>query len=241
MHYLLARYVPQHPQNLLDHWGKPLFTLLASPFAQLGFTGAKIYNCLVGVLSAWFTYKTAERLGMKTALASIILLLFAPMYFLGLNSSLTEFTFSLVLIAGFYYITADRFYVAAIILSFLPFARTEGFILLPIIGLYFIWQKKYIQLLFLGLGLVVYSTIGAFYHYHDFFWVFTQNPYAGKNGVYGHSDNFWHFAAGYRDIIGEPQKWLFIIGFVSFLFKVNRASKTGIEKTDSILNIGCYL
>lgn len=234
MHYLFARYVPQHPQNLLDHWGKPLFTLLATPFAQWGFTGAKIYNCLAGVLSAWFTYKTADRLGMKTALASIILLLFAPMYFLSLNSSLTEITFSLVLIAGFYYIVADRFYVAAIILSFLPFARTEGFILLPIIGLFFIWQKKYVQLLFLGLGVIVYSLIGYFYHYHDILWVFTQNPYAGKTGVYGKSDNFWHFADGYRDIIGDPQKWLFIIGFVSFLFRLNRASKTGIENTDNI-------
>ena len=35
----------------LDHWGKPLFTLLASPFAQLGFAGMKAFNalCMLGV------------------------------------------------------------------------------------------------------------------------------------------------------------------------------------------------
>jgi len=38
-HYQLSRYSWKYPLHLLDHWGKPLFTLLSSPFAQLGFNG----------------------------------------------------------------------------------------------------------------------------------------------------------------------------------------------------------
>ncbi|MGV3599171.1 MAG: hypothetical protein ACO1PI_15000, partial [Bacteroidota bacterium] len=107
-HYLIARYAFIHPENFLDHWGKPLHTLLLSPFAQWGFTGAKLYNCLAGIVTAWFTYKTADRLGLKTAMASVILLLFAPLYFLELNSALTEVTFSMVLAAGIYFMVADK-------------------------------------------------------------------------------------------------------------------------------------
>lgn len=246
MHYLFARYVPQHPENLLDHWAKPLLTLLLAPFAQFGFIGAKIYNCIAAIVTAWYTYKTAQRIGLQTSMAAVILLLFAPLFFLCINSALTEITFAMVLAAGIYYIVSYRYLAAAIIVSFLPFARTEGFIILPIIGLYYLWQKKYTTFFFLGFGLVVYSIVGYF-HYGDLLWVFTKNPYAGRNGVYG-SGYFWHFADGYRDIIGNPQKWLFIIGFISFLLALNRASKSGggIAKTNEnfrqwLLIIACAM
>lgn len=245
MHYLFARYVPQHPENLLSHWGKPLFTLFLTPFAQYGYTVAKVYNCIAGILAAWFTYKTAERLGLKTSVAAVVLLLFAPLFFLCINSALTEVTFALFLIAGIYFIVCDKYYAAAIILSFLPFARTEGFIILPVIAAYFLWQRKYIHILFLGSGLALYSIIGYF-HYHDLFWVFTKNPYADQNGVYGKSSYFWHFADGYRDIIGDPQKWLFAIGFISFLISLNKTLKTGWANASEtvkhwVLIISCSL
>lgn len=234
MHYLFARYVPQHPENLLSHWAKPLFTLFLTPFAQYGYTAAKIFNCIAGIATAWFTYKTAQRLGLQTAMAAVLLLLFAPLFFLCINSALTEVTFALVLIAGIYFIVIDKFFVAAIILSFLPFARTEGFIILPIIAAYFFWQKKYVHILFLGFGLLLYSVVGYFY-YQDLFWVFTKNPYADQNGVYGRSTYYWHFADGYRDIIGDPQKWLFAIGFISFLLALNKAIKTKWANADETI------
>lgn len=230
MHYLFARYVPQHPENLLDHWAKPLLTLFLAPFAQFGYTGAKIYNCIAGILTAWFTYKTAQRLGLKSAMASIALLLFAPLFFLCINSALTEVTFAFVLSAGIYLIISNKYLGAAIVLSFLPFARTEGFIILPIIGLFYLWQKRYTAFFFLGLGLVLYSIVG-FFHYDDLLWVFTKNPYAGRNGVYGNG-NFWHFLDSYRDIIGQPQKWLFIIGLLSFFLALNKTAKAGFANAN---------
>ncbi|MDX5321819.1 MAG: hypothetical protein LPK45_11810, partial [Bacteroidota bacterium] len=53
MHHLFARYVPQHPGNLLDHWAKPFYVLLSTPFAQLGFLGSLLFNVLLAVLSFW--------------------------------------------------------------------------------------------------------------------------------------------------------------------------------------------
>lgn len=231
MHYLFARYVPQHPANLLDHWGKPLHTLLLTPFAQFGFTGAKIYSALAASITAWFTYKTAQKLGMTTAMAAIVLLLFSPLYFLCINSALTEITFALVLSAGLYGIVSGNYYVAGVILSFLPFARTEGFILLPFIGIYFLLRKKYYPFLFLGLGFILYSIIGYF-HYHDILWVFSQNPYSDKTGVYPSSSHFWQYGDAYPLILGRPQTLIFIFGFLSFLMALNRASARGIFSAD---------
>ncbi len=45
-HFLYAHYAPPHPELYLNHWAKPLFTLLASPFAQFGFIGIKLFNIL---------------------------------------------------------------------------------------------------------------------------------------------------------------------------------------------------
>lgn len=241
MHYLFARYVPLHPENLLDHWAKPLHTLLLTPFAQFGFTGAKIYNCLAGIITAWFTYKTARGLGLQTAMASVVLLLFAPMYFLCLNSALTEITFSMVLAVGLYFLVAQKYWAAAIVLSFLPFARTEGFILLPFFGLYFLLNKKFLPLFLLGTGLAIYSLAGYFYHHHDLLWVFTKNPYAGKNGVYD-SGPITHFADGYRDIWGGPQTILLVLGILSLLAIRRINPKTGEQNKTTYywqLIMGC--
>src|ERR1043165_5405053 len=56
-HYLFSRYAPIHPQLYFDHWAKPLFVLLASPFAQLGITGMKIFNSLVSLGTILVTFR----------------------------------------------------------------------------------------------------------------------------------------------------------------------------------------
>jgi ABC-type cobalt transport system substrate-binding protein len=35
-HTEIAKYSWKYPHLLFDHWGKPFFTLIASPFAQFG-------------------------------------------------------------------------------------------------------------------------------------------------------------------------------------------------------------
>ena len=63
-HFRRSRYAFQHPEFFLYHWGKPFFTALTAPFAQLGFEGVRIFNVLAGTLTAYFTYRTARELNM---------------------------------------------------------------------------------------------------------------------------------------------------------------------------------
>ena len=55
-HYLFAKYAPIHPELFFYHWAKPVYVLLASPFAQFGFTGIKIFNALVSLTTIFLTY-----------------------------------------------------------------------------------------------------------------------------------------------------------------------------------------
>jgi len=90
MHYFYARYAPQDPLLYLHHWAKPFFTLLASPFAQFGFGGIKLFNGIAGLFSAWFAFCISKKLKIKHSWLAIVFVLFAPAYFVKLFSGYTE-------------------------------------------------------------------------------------------------------------------------------------------------------
>lgn len=48
-HYLFAKYAPIHPSLFFNHWAKPLYVLIFSPFAQFGFIGVKILNTFISL------------------------------------------------------------------------------------------------------------------------------------------------------------------------------------------------
>jgi len=56
-HYMYSKYAIEHPENFFNHWAKPVYTMLSCPFAQFGFIGIKLFNVLMSLISAYFTYK----------------------------------------------------------------------------------------------------------------------------------------------------------------------------------------
>lgn len=51
-HFLLAHCSRQHPQLLLDYWGRPALTLLYAPASALGFTAARLFSVLLAFAPA---------------------------------------------------------------------------------------------------------------------------------------------------------------------------------------------
>ncbi len=215
-HYLISRYCWDHHDLMLYSWGKPFFTIISSPFSQFGLLGINIFNILCAVVSAYFTYKIAQLLNFKYALLAIPFLLFTPSYFPTINSGLTEPLFGLVLILSIYLCLTERFVWAAILVSFLPFVRTEGNLILPLFLLIFLYRKKFLQILFLGFGTLVYSVIGFFY-YDDFFWIKNQNPYNGNNKDFYGSGELLHFVNNHNFIWGSALGILFLAGLIVVL------------------------
>src|SRR5688572_30936065 len=80
-HYLFAKSAPLHSTLYFDHWAKPLYVLLASPFAQFGFNGIKVFNLLNTLFTLWLIYKCAESLNLKNPLMAVLLAMFSPLYY----------------------------------------------------------------------------------------------------------------------------------------------------------------
>mgnify|MGYP007070676553 FL=1 len=216
MHYLYAKYAFLHPSHFLNHWAKPVFVLLSVPFAQFGFTGIKIFNSLIASLIMLFTYLTAKKINIKNAYLSVIFLLAAPFNIIIIFSGLTEPLFALFLILTLYLFLDGKEKTAIIVLSFLPFVRSEGIIILGVYAFFLLLKKKYKIIPLLFTGHLLYSIIGFFY-YHDFLWVFTKIPYAKLNSTYG-SGNIFHFANQLFYVIGLPLYILVVLGIISSIF-----------------------
>lgn len=191
-HYKYSRYSWLYPKFLLYHWGKPVFTLLTSPFALLGHDGVAVFNLLAGLLSCFFAWLSARKLQYRTHFLVPFLIMFMPIYSLNVISGLTEVLFGLFLIATTFLMLDKRYIWAAILVSFVHLVRTEGIVLIPVYGLYLLVIKQYRMIPWLFTGTVVYSIIGYFY-YDNLFWLITEMPYTGGAvSLYG-TGRFFHF------------------------------------------------
>ena len=62
MHFFMSQASWENPTLFLEHWGKPFFILLSSPFAQFGFTGLIVFQVLVHFFICIFGYKITKLL-----------------------------------------------------------------------------------------------------------------------------------------------------------------------------------
>ena len=230
LHFLHAKYSWKHPALLLDHWGKPFFTLVASPFAQFGFVGISCFNVLMVFLTWVAVHQLAGDLLPQRSWKSFLVIWGAPEVFLAQYSGLTEPLFAALLAWGILGLVRKKWWWACLALSFLPFVRTEGFLLLPVFALYLLLQswpsfpsqsaflpalrKALPYSLCLVVGTVIYSLIGAGY-YDDLLWIFHQNPYQTQAN-YG-IGNWGHFPQKYISLLGVPLLGLFYLGVLAGL------------------------
>ncbi|GAB2770066.1 hypothetical protein HNQ93_000427 [Hymenobacter luteus] len=216
-HYLFARYAFEHPINFLESWSKPLVVELMALPAQLGLRAVMVLQCVLVAAAAWLAYGAARALRLPWPWLAILFCYASPDYFRIQFSGLTEPTFALVLMAGVALVLQGRVSLGAAIVSFLPFARSEGFILLGLFGLYLLLSRHWRALPWLGLGFVVYGVAGLFV-YQDFLWVFTHNAYPTRNENYGHGQ--WpHFILSLPGTIGWVLYALFWIGGFRMLWE----------------------
>jgi len=210
-HFFFSRGSFKNPKLFLDHWAKPLFTLLSSPFSQFGIYGTKIFNIIVGVSTAFVAYKFAIAMKFKYSWAVIIIVLYLPTNFFILQSAMTEPLMALVLVTSFYLFFQEKYAYAAIIMSFSLFSRSEGMFLTMYVAMYLLLIKKWKYIPYLGTGLLIYSFVGLFTG-RSFLWYFTENPYRTQS-QYGHGD-WLRFFENYDYVWGLPQTIALCLGLI---------------------------
>ena len=203
-HYLYARWAFRHPELMLDQWGKPFFTILAMPFAQLGMGAVLLLNHLSVLATAWLSYLTARKLGLKNPWMVIFLFSWQPIVLANVHSALTEPSNALVLVWICYLFAGNRWATATVVASFLPVVRSEGFVLLAAIMLFLALRNRWKYMPLALVGVFTYAIAGAILS-GKWDWVISQNPYVRQEidgGFDAGHGNFWHYAMHQKEIMG---------------------------------------
>lgn len=209
-HYFIAKSSWQQPHLFLDHWGKPLFTLLSSPFAQGGFTWYIGYNVLVFALTILVGRKLICQLtGESSFVESLfpILLVSTPDYVYTLVGGLTEPFFALLVLVVLLFYARKNWFWFALLAGALPFARSEGQLVVILAGVALVVHKQLKYLPVLGIIGAGYSLIG-WATWGDFWWYFQNDPYTGASEIY--KQGTWtHYLFTWRNHMGWSGAFLF--------------------------------
>lgn len=241
-HYLISKYAFETPTNFFDHWGKPFFVLFSSPFAQFGFVGIKFFNVLSTIIAIYFACRIAQQLKIPNVELLPFILFFSPMYVILTLSGLTEPFSAAVLMVGIYAIIANKAVAGVILLSFLPFVRSEGLIILGIIGIYLLYNKQWRLLPLMAVGHLVYA-IAGYPVYHSLLWVFSKIPYGTLSSDHYGSGDLYHFVNDFHLIMGYVVKWLVGLGFIYLLvasYKQLIQKKQTITSAEVVLIYGMF-
>lgn len=238
LHYLYSKYAFKHPELFLHHWAKPVFVLLSAPFAQFGFTGMKVFNALVTGCTIFFTYKICETLNIKNALFTVVLLLFAPLHFVLIFSGLTEPLFAAFLSGSLYLMVRERHFSSAVVLSFLPFVRSEGLVIIAVWVFCFLLKKRWYAVAGLVVGHVLYAVAGWLLYDYELLWIFKKMPYSYRS-QYG-SGSFTHYFVQLTYVVGIPIYALLWLGVISIVRNTLQRSSNLYIQVPILLGFGAF-
>lgn len=224
-HFFTAQYAWKDSAFFLNHWGKPLFILFSSVFAQFGFKAYLFFNILVFLCSVLLVFSLFRKFKASPLSYFIfpICCFLIPDYVEGICGGMTEPFFGLLLIFILYLGVNQKWIYFALIVSFLPFARSEGMLVVLMASLFLIFIKEFKALPFLLFGFIVYACAGKLL-INDWMWYFNNDPYP-KNSPYG-SGQWYHYILAYKRHLGIIN--LLLLPFISYY--LYRLFKKGEKK-----------
>ena len=218
-HFLISQRAFEHPDLFLDQWNKPLFTLVSAPFAQFGFGGVRVLNVMLGFISIILLYYTAKKDHDKAAIAIPFILLGMPVYTQILPSAMTEPLFGLLMAGSIWALRSNRIWLAALLIGLSPFARQEGYILIPFALAFMIIAGRWRQTLWLTCGGLLAFVAGLIL-LNDPKYLISSFPYgSAASDIYGHG-TWGHFIGEYRMLFGVPNAVLISVGAVTLFVSV---------------------
>ncbi|MFO8087540.1 MAG: hypothetical protein R6T91_07005 [Bacteroidales bacterium] len=222
--------------------GKQFYVLLTTPFAYFGLIGLRLFNVVLAVLTAYLTYRSARLLGYQYAVLAPVLVLFTPVYAIMVPTAMTEIAFSFILILSIWLFIKNKFLWSALVLSFIPFIRNEGIVILAVFALAFLMLKNYRSIPFLFIGFLLYSITGALV-FKDPLWIVHQVPYEGAADIYG-TGSIFRFCIHSDKIFGFILTGLILVGLFRFLWQLTgRGPSTdkATKVTEGLVVIGSFI
>jgi hypothetical protein len=217
-HFFISKNAFHQPELLLHHWGKPVYTLISAPFAQLGMKAVEFMNylCLAG--ASWFAFLTCRELGCRLSWLTPVFIFFSPIVFQVVFSSLTEPLSALVLTVSVYSLLTQKEKLGMVLLSALLLIRNETIIFLPIYFV-FLWHLKKPKAFLYVLTVPMLFTLLAIIVLQEPLWLISHFPYSGGPNVYG-SGTLTHFLDSYDSIVHMVVGSGLVLGIVFYILKI---------------------
>jgi len=140
-HYLFARWVRYDASYLAHVWGRPGFTLLYALPAQAGWWACRLLSVGLSAVTAWATFRAAQRLGLARAAAAVPLVYAQPLFLHLAFTTLTETPTAAYLALATWARLAGRTTIAAALFSLTLITRHEAIVLLPVWA-WALWQAR---------------------------------------------------------------------------------------------------
>jgi hypothetical protein len=224
-HYFISRYSFQHHEFFFDGWGRPLYTILSSPFAQFGFKGIQLFNVILAILTLWVGYLTAKKLNYSHPVLAFVMIGFTPIYYIMIFTGLTEILAGFVLILAVYLFFREKYIASAIVISFVYFARSEAMIFYPIFLVAYLFKKQYKAIPFMLVGALIFTIIGGLY-FHDFLWLINKFPYPIHHKIYKEWGPLLHFINQRDYLFGIPLEIMLLLGTIVLISQLPLKKET---------------
>ncbi len=218
-HYRMARYAFSNPDYFFNQWGKPVFTILSAPFAQLGYDGIRFYNVLAAIFTVLCLWRISVNRKLENAWLAIPFALFAPVFTIMIPTAMTEVTGAMVLMLATYMYFKKEYTISAVVISFLPFARTEGMFIIPLFALMFILRQQWRALPLLLTGTLLIAVAGGIW-FRDFTYIVSQFPYSSESAAMYGSGSMWYYLERTKMIWGIPLALLFVPGILFHFYQL---------------------
>ena len=195
---------------------------------MLGFKAFQLFNILLAIASAYVAYLIAKELKMKSPILAIAICCFTPVFIGNSFSGITEFLFGFIAIYTSYLFIKKHYALGAILLSFLPMVRIEGFLFLPIYAFFLANKKHKKEILYLLTGFIIYSITGALGG-KKLFWILSEFGYANTSDVFG-TGRIFQYLKRSPGFFGIANEIFFVTGLVAGISLYFRKKKEYIHE-----------
>lgn len=213
-HFWISNGIAEDYSLMLDHWGKPLFSIVAYPFSLIGLKGLVVLNIILAWIVVWMLNLIVRYLNWSPWLGPVgaAILIFSPEFFLVVFSGLTEVLFATILIVVVWLLLKEKHNWAALLAGFLLFSRPESSLVLICLIVFLITQKKFRSLIYLPIAFLLFALLGWFI-IGDIRWFQSTGVYDPEGSAYG-SGEILHFVRYFPGTLGVTLALLFGLGVV---------------------------
>ena len=181
------------PFSVLGNWAKPGYKLIYAIPSLFGEQVVVFVNCLFAAFTSFFVYKILKQIKSEYAILGFVLLAIQPFWIQLSFRNYSEIITAFLLTLAVYFHYRNSVNWAIFILSYITLIRQEFYPIVGLYGLYVLFSKKYLAVLF---ALIPQLFITLWGYLRDGSLMYIYNTVVGTSDTISNAyprQGFWHY------------------------------------------------